>query len=362
MVEINNSNVDVVLDKMIADIESKSDERFGAFCETTNKVLDYIGPNSEYSCLLLLFWGTVATLSKEGYSIYAEPACRVAFKAIKELINRNDTTAIKDLAVFTRDDLFLVYLEDRSLYYTIVNEFYLTIMGGYPEFYKNGYVNIQNVINGIADSGYMDADYIYIAAWWAEYAIDASRNCTTMDANDLEIYKTMKEMYFTFTSFANMGYGYESYNKPKEKKLYLASLGKPNGFSMDSEDKFRRRPVWTAMAYATADASGEYYWRRQVMKLLKEEDLCGPPREDEQRVINRRKKAGLFKIGSIAIVGACLVALLFMFRAHPLITSAVIALLAIAIVDEGANSSYGTNIWFVGHFYTGPAYWMGGWR
>ena len=161
MNRINNDNLGNVLDKMIAEIEGNKEGDPGTFYSECEALLNYIGPDAEYSCLLLLFWGLMATLYKTGYSNYSQPSCKIAFSAIKELIRRKEPTAVRDLIQFTRDDLFIIYLEDRFLYYTIVNEFYLTIHDGYPIIYKDGYVNIYNIINGLEDSGYMDADYIY---------------------------------------------------------------------------------------------------------------------------------------------------------------------------------------------------------
>ena len=204
---------------------------------------------------------------------------------------------------------------------------------------------------------------IYIAAWCAEQALYVSKAFDSADNNDLKLYQTMKDMYFEFTSFANQGYGYESYNKPKEKKLYMSALGKPSGFDINSDDKLRRRPIWAAMAYATADASGEYKWRMQVMKLLKEDALCDPPREDEQRILDSRKRTSRVRIAVLIIICLAIVALLFIFKAHPIISAIIIGIAAIGILDQDVSNRYGTNIWFVGHYYTGPAYWLGGrWR
>ncbi|MCR5669448.1 MAG: hypothetical protein K6G10_00435 [Butyrivibrio sp.] len=347
------------VDKLISYAESGTENEYGDFCVWAKKTINDI-EEFDYSELLLLFWGLLATTYKRGYSEYSDVACKIAFKAMCILLRRKNTSAAKDLVIYSRDDLFIIYLTDLKLYYTVVNAFYMEIIGSYPDFWKNGYVSVYNVINGYNDTGYMDADYIYIAAWSAEFAYNICKGNNEVGEDDLEMYSLMKKMYFDFTDFANMGYGMERHNKPKEKELYKKALSKPINYIRDSEDKFRRRPLWTAMAYATGDASGEYKWRHQVTKLLGMEDFCPAPNSDELLILKGRKKSSIIRIIIMFILLIMIVFSLKLYTSHPVAVVVGVLILLAAALEDSVNSGHGSNIWYLGHFYRGPAYWLGG--
>ncbi len=351
----SSESIDSDIDRMIEILELSKENDLDSFKSLGNEICNRIDSSTDYSSLLLVFWGFLVTMYKNGYTVFSEFAAKVAFFAMNELIKRNNYDASRDLVIYTRDDLFLVYLSDKRLYYAIINALYLQVMGGYPDIYKDGFVSVYNKINNFEDNGYMDADYVFAAAWSAELALKIGTTIPNVSEDDLAMYKAIKDMYYDFSSFANGKYGFQQYNRPKEKQLYKRALDKPYGYIPDSEDKLRRRPIWAAIAYATAEASGEYEERYQVAKILGMENNCSPS-QIELNIMSIRKKNRMISIGWKAVLCLILVGMFFAWKQHPIIICAIIAIIAYAAIDD---SGMPTKTFYAGHYYSGPAYWLG---
>ncbi len=355
--EITDNNFNSEFNRAMSFIGKKDEYSFNEFDDICCNMLNYINETDDASALELIFWGFLVESEKNGYSIYSRKASEVGFTAGKELLRRKIPEGVADLVAFTRDNLFWIYLKDRYLYYIMVDEFYKCVMGKYPDIYKDGFRNICKIIKGKDDNGYMDMDYIFITAWCANYGIGISEEGTQVTKDDYRIYKKLVDMYYTFRSFADQEYGYKSYNRPKEVKLYKKSIAKPKGYNKKSDDRFKKEPIWAAMAYATAEASGDYYGRYNIAKILGYGNECQGIKSNEQRIIDKNKRMIIKRLIISLIIVVVVFALGLYFVDNPADFSfigSIVIFIAVFNFFTGKSS-----IWYVGHTYIGPAYWFG---
>jgi hypothetical protein len=307
--------------------------------------------------IIQTFWLSMIYLMDNGADL-CDAVSNLAFSFIGKLFHEYDGGAVKELVGFMRDDLFLLYLKNKSTYYTVLKYFYLKIHGGYPDIHKDGFRNIKNILDNTRDNGYMDADYIYSTAWLSARGKALYEKGYDVSESDYKVYKQLVEMYGEFASFANQRYGLKSYNTDKEKKLYKLSLQRPNCIEESSDDPFSKRPLWTAMAYATAEAAGEYDGRYNVASALGFAEFCDDPYPVEINKIDNRKKQKRKRIIISAIALVVIIFAALILRKHLVLLGILAFLAAFGLLESGVRGGKGSDIWYVGHYYIGPAYWF----
>lgn len=283
-------------------------------------------------------------------------AFNIAFEAMKVLILRHNIEALIEITYFAKEVLFLLYLEDRKLYYMCADLIYTIINGGYPDLGKKGYVDIEKLLNG-NDDGYMDIDYIYITYILAFELKLQMENKNEYDYN-YKLACNLVDMYFEFTSFADLGYGFEAYNRNKANKLFKVAMKKPRGYSESASSQLLTCPTWTALAYATCEATGSYEGRKAVAKYVGCENCCPGPSSIEQTNMEEAKKARIRRIIVAFIILGILGGIGYLFRSNIPILFLIGAALMYGVAEYMTNGGKGSEIWYYGHHYIGPAYWI----
>ena len=180
--------------------------------------------------------------------------------------------------------------------------------------------------------------------------------------NDIGLeYKLITELitkYEEFTSFADLGYGFEYYNRPKAIKLYDECKQPPEGASSDSKMELLRTPIWLALSYATAEASGAYFGRKNVAEVLKLGELCPEPTSKEKAIMQKEESQRKRKLITRVIVLVVLVlgTILMKFSPGPILVLLVFGLFV--LMESRARGGKGSSIWYIGRHYIGPAYWL----
>lgn len=269
-----------------------------------------------------------------------------------------DVEALRKFFCFCRDDLFLLYLKDRQCYAGAAFGYYAAFIGENPDISKYGYNDIDDIVQGRpGNNSHQDIDYIQVAGLCAALADKFTEIGYTVP--EIERYDEIQAIYYKFRDVADLDSGALSSNLPKANKIYRQCLKKPPHYN--KSDPFDGRPVWIAMAYAVAEATGQYYQRAIIAKKFGLED-CIEPTTREQRNIAQVKSAKKKRlIGALAILAVGILVVIIS-QTHPLwiVVPLVFALFVIlAMNDPLAGTPYGT--YYIGHHYIGPAWWFYYW-
>ncbi|MBE5840912.1 MAG: hypothetical protein E7304_05840 [Butyrivibrio sp.] len=283
-------------------------------------------------------------------------AISTAINIISTLIDRKNTESVKKLTLFFRDDYFKIYLKNKTIYYRIANYFYYTVVGEYPELNKEGYRDVRNMAKGMPDSGFMDMDYIYMAAWASYRGIMMHDAGCDVKESDYKLYLKMYDMYIDFHDFADQGYGVETYNHPKEKKLYNECI--KNYRDAEKDDPFFDKPIWASLAYATAEAGAQYFERCKIAQMFGLEEFCDKPYPIEKSKLDSLKKGRIIRIVLLAVVVAIALFIVKTYAAHPYIYGGIIVFVLCVIVTSITRNGKGSIIGYSGHHYVGRAYWI----
>ncbi|MBE5829279.1 MAG: hypothetical protein E7305_07435 [Butyrivibrio sp.] len=337
---------------------SMRDNDFKKANEIKDELLSYNTKDTSNEDLLTAFMVLISYGIKNDRSTCLESGMAVAFFSIDNLVNRRrDISAAKTLISFAKDTLFLFYMEKKKLYYACVKAFYEQVFEKYPKLSQKGYKDIRNILDNRYDSGFMEIDYAYITYLSAKRGKDLMQK-----ANELGLeYKLICDLvakYEEFTSFADLGYGFEYYNRPKAIKLFDECKQAPEGYSENNECELLRAPIWLALSYATAEACGAYYGRQGVAEVLKLGDVCPGPTTKEQGIMEREEKARKKKlITRIVILVVLVLAIIFIkVKAGPIIV--LLAFGLFVLMESRAKGGKGSSLWYLGHHYVGPAYWL----
>ena len=93
-------------------------------------------------------------------SVITYQRAKLMFAVSKELIfTRKSTDAFKYLFGFSRDDLFTLFVTKKNCYYRVAYAFYEIILGKNPGLGLEKYEDVQSIVQGKTDNGYMNIDY-----------------------------------------------------------------------------------------------------------------------------------------------------------------------------------------------------------
>ncbi len=327
-----------------------------------NKIRDSLMPlkvdDISNEDLLIKFKYLIARMHETQGSSCLKPVAKTAFDIMRVLFDRRDLESAAALLSFAKDTLFIYYLDKRPLYYACVNAYCTQLTGKYfDKLTQKGYKDVRNTSAGKADNGFMEIDYIYIAFSCAAFFIQNKEAASELDA-EYDLARDMAKKYEEFTSFADLGYGIKEYNRKKEVQLYKDCIKKPKGFAADSPRELLRCPIWTALAYATAEASGMYYGRYNIASSMGLADVCPAATATELSLIEemerRKKKARIIGIISVVV----LIAAAFLLRSHMVTVMLILLFAAIMAAYTKMSGGKGPDVWFFGYHYFGPAYWL----
>lgn len=284
----------------------------------------------------------------------AHDISRAAFKIARYLSdNSGETEFLPVLLSYLRDDLFVQYTRNMSIYLAIVQSFYENCTGFFPKLNRYGYRDVEKILGETDFEGSMDIHYL-----------DVTYKCTLMadhmasrgyEVENYNLYKEIATLYHVFREFADKEYGTMSYNQQKANKVYKKSLKKPRVYKKDTENELEKHPIWLAMAYATA---------RITQNVDKEYVLCKmlgySSRLNELDVHMREiRKQELFRLSVMTVVGLAAISIgLWLYKYHKCLTI-VLQLLVIAAIEVWREQDIKISpLWYVGYRYIGPAYWF----